>query len=728
MRGAARSSAGWACALGGLLLLPWAAAAGCTDDVPSPFHDAGPEPTGAGGAGAGPADAAADADPTLGGPCEQDAQCDDGADCTSDACDLSLMLCRFTPDAAPCQNDVHCDGEERCTPKVGCGPGEPVSCSDDTPCTIDACVEETKTCSHAPRDVDQDGDPDGHCPGGNDCDDENPGVSSLVDEVCDNFQDDDCDATVDESACTTPAHDTCLDPLEITQPGSYAMNTNAAALDYATSCTLANQATARDVVAALLLDPGAPVDVEVTARSDFFDVAVTLVGQCGDAASEIACGGTYPAPQGGKLAKLRGRGVGSATDALALPIYVHTDHGTAVTIDVQLLPPEPLPTHETCGTAELIVPGVPENAYLVDAVKDLGSVCTGGTGDLVYAFTLDAPANVDVYGTSIDGDGIPTLSLRGPGCALPADEITCQSAASAHLFWQSLPAGTYYVAVSASAPTEVSVAVEVSPPTAPQPDETCATAPALIANQTLAVDLAGHQDDHHLGCLPGAADAAYALTLTETSDVLLVQRIASGDTGAVELALPACAGAADQLACGLGALSPVRASEHGVAAGEYRVVAESVLATGIELTAFVRPSVPPTLVPFADSCADVLEIPAGGGLFQGTTANATADFNAGCDQGSVPQGGARDQILELTLAVPKRVVLDMSGSAFTTLLDVRKGPACPGQEVALGCAVGLGPDRSFLDLTLGAGTYYIQVDGYALEEGPWVLDVRVVDP
>ena len=80
-------------------------------------------------------------------------------------------------------------------------------------------------------DYDQDGDPDGHCPGGNDCDDEDPTVSSLSDEVCGNFQDDDCDATVDEDACTTPAHDTCLDPLEIAQPGSYAMDTSAAQLD-----------------------------------------------------------------------------------------------------------------------------------------------------------------------------------------------------------------------------------------------------------------------------------------------------------------------------------------------------------------------------------------------------------------------------------------------------------------------------------------------------------------
>ena len=35
---------------------------------------------------------------------------------------------------------------------------------------------------------------------------------------------------------------------------------------------------------------------------------------------------------------------------------------------------------------------------------------------------------------------------------------------------------------------------------------------------------------------------------------------------------------------------------------------------------------------------------------------------------------------------------------------------------------------SFLDLELDAGTYFLQIDGYVLQAGPWFLDVRVVDP
>ena len=132
------------------------------------------------------------------------------------------------------------------------------------------------------------------------------------------------------------------------------------------------------------------------------------------------------------------------------------------------------------------------------------------------------------------------------------------------------------------------------------------------------------------------------------------------------------------------------------------------------------------LVPFADGCDDVFVLPPTGGTFQGNTANVNAQFLAGCDQGGSPN--APDQLLRLDLPAKKRVVLDMNGSSFYTLLDVRKGPSCPGDEVDLGCTIGTQPQRSFLDLTLDAGTYYLQIDGFNGASGAWQLDVFVVDP
>jgi hypothetical protein len=172
----------------------------------------------------------------------------------------------------------------------------------------------------------------------------------------------------------------------------------------------------------------------------------------------------------------------------------------------------------------------------------------------------------------------------------------------------------------------------------------------------------------------------------------------------------------------------VRAQKRNLAAGDYRVLVESAAAQPAELTALVRPASPPLLVPFADECSGALVIPSSGGFLTGNTVNAQAHYAAGCDTGSQSGGGARDQMLRLDLSAEQRVVLDMQGSAFATVLDVREASSCPGQEVPLGCAAGYYPERSYLDLTLAAGSYYLQVDGYAGGSGPWFLDVFVVDP
>ena len=722
-----------AAALAGLLAAPLLGAGCGPASAPSPFEwDPGGGTTGTGGQGGGTADAGDDADDSvLGGPCTQSDQCNDGIDCTFDQCDHELARCRFVPDDSTCQNGLYCDGVEICDPKHGCTFGEPVTCSDGNACTIDSCDEASHNCLHVPRDADGDGDPDGHCPGGHDCNDQDPSVSSLAPELCANGVDDDCDGETDEADCVAPSNDDCLDPLAISAPGVYAMSTLGAHLDYAASCGVPNLAVASDVVAAIMLPAGPPVDVQLTAHtptSPGADVALALFGQCGDPASEIACSPSYLSAQGGNVAKVRGRSLGDPAQALALPAMVFTSPGSDLTLRLELLPASTAPSNETCGTAAPLAPSVPVVASLEGALPDVASACAPLTGDLLYQFDLAAPSNVDLYASSIDGDGYPSISLRTAACALPEDEITCQLGAAPHIFRHSLPAGTYTVAVAASVPTDVLLTLEVSAPTAPPPDDDCVAPPVLEPNHTIPVSFVGHQDDVGTGCLVGAVDAAYDLELSEASDVLVVGRFSSGDRAAAEIELPACATPQDQLACGTASLSPLRAAKHNLPAGSYRVVAGSQQGAPMQITAFVRPAVPATIVPFADSCSDVLTIPPTGGFFQGNTSNASANYKAGCDQGGQGPGGAREQMLELLLTAPKRVVLDMQGSGYTTLLDVRRGPACPGEEVPNGCAAGYYPERSFLDLQLEAGTYYLQVDGYAGASGPWFLDVRVVDP
>jgi hypothetical protein len=152
-------------------------------------------------------------------------------------------------------------------------------------------------------------------------------------------------------------------------------------------------------------------------------------------------------------------------------------------------------------------------------------------------------------------------------------------------------------------------------------------------------------------------------------------------------------------------------------------VAESAVGTSVALAAFVRPAAPPVLVAFSDGCDEATEIPEAGGAFQGTTENSTDDYSASCDVGG--SDGSPDQFLSFHLARKSRVILDARGSSFAVILDVRHADACPGEEVPFGCSAGYIDDRSFVDVTLPAGDYRVQIDGYLGQSGAWTLDAFI---
>lgn len=696
----------------------------CGSAVPSPFVDAGASDVAApdsaddalDAGGSFDADSAADSPPdALGAPCVDDEQCDDGVECTFDECDALARRCRSAPDSTRCADGVHCNGTERCVPGRGCEPGEPIACSDGNACTLDTCVEDTQSCAHAPRDFDGDGDPSWTC-GGGDCQDANPAVASSFPEICQNGVDDDCDLAVDEGECESPAHDTCLDALEVTAPGTWSLGFGAAAADYGASCL----SGARDVVIAI--DPPDDRDVELVA-SGSAPLALALADPCGAATASGPCAASYLSAKGGYVTRLRLHDLGAGFHG----VYVLSSGVSDVTLRVDWIDPEPAPANETCGTAAPIIPGVDVEVPLVGVTFDVTGECSSTAGDLVYSFEVTEPSDVRVTASSLDGWGQPAISLRSTECTGPNGELTC-APSRGYVYWRGLAPGTYFVAAGASAPTVLSLRVDLSPPTLAPADEDCEGAPPLASGEVVEVELSDHVDDHALSCLAGAVDAAYALELGVPSDVLLIERISANDWGAVSLVRPPCDGEGDRLACKNGSRSPVRVAAHALPAGSYRAVAESLNGAPISLSALSRPAAAPILVPFADDCGEVVTIPAGGAALEGNTANATADYESGCDFGGQPSGGAPEQMLRLALPARSRVVLDMSGSSYATLLQVRRGPSCPGAEILGACAAGYVQDRSFLDLVLDAGEYFVQVDGYDGAAGAWSLEVFVGPP
>jgi hypothetical protein len=664
-------------------------------------------------------DADTELDPTIGGPCSEDTQCDDLVACTFDRCDRAISRCRNTPDDAQCSDQEYCNGQEKCVLRQGCVSGPVVSCQDEDFCTIDRCVEATKQCEHVIRDSDGDGDPDDHCALDKDCDDTDPTVSSTRAEICGNFKDDNCNGEVDEEPCATPANDVCATALAVHAPGTFLLTSVAAKKDYTTTCSVITPAAARDLVVAVTVPAGGTAkDVVVRAVTSVppTDVAVALRTTCAEAASEVSCG--HVASTGSARAIARSVAAGATVYAI-----VATQNESAVDVTVDLLPPTSKPTNEACAAPLPVNIDTPFTVALIDAAADLPSGCSSKVGELTYSFELSGNHDVRIFASTLTGPGTPVVSMRSSSCL---DELRCRVGSTPPVYARSLPTGTYVFSVGATAQIDATVIVKTYPETATPSNQSCATAPLLEPNTTLNVDLAGQEDAIRNGCLPGAPNAAYALNVTQPSDVLLVARVPNGDIGAVSLNHPEC-GTTDLIACSTGGGAPLRVSRRNVAQGSYRVVTGDQKGLSSEILALVRPTVIPTAVT-TETCIDAMVIPETGGYFTGNTTNATAKFSAGCDSAGQDLFGAKDQMLRLTLTQPRRVIFDMIGSTFPTLLDVRSGDACPGIEVPNGCAVGVSANRSFLDIVLPAGTHWVQVDGYGGATGAWNLDVRVLPP
>jgi hypothetical protein len=688
-----------------------------SDKVRSPF---GPGAGGAGGEVGDPGSAGfrldidageEELDPTLGGPCEDDGQCADKIDCTEDRCDQELGRCRFMPNDSRCEDARYCDGVQRCDVRMGCRGGEVVACSDNDTCTIDVCEDETRSCRHEPRDADGDGDPVRSC-GGGDCDDDDPRVNGSVSEVCGNSRDDDCDGEVDEADCSAPENDNCDAALVVADSGYYDLDFTATALDYPSGCA-SSDASFRDVVVSVAVPEGGPWDLDVTGRVDAGKLALSSGPRCGNVAKD--CAKSFEVPAGGSSARLLLRDVPEG----ARPLYVAVDSETTAQLRVELRPAEPQ-LGETCEAAvPLPTTGEPVSFRLPSYRADVATQClksTPGTGDAFVSFSLDAPRDVTLIAEAKSDLGLPVLSLLDDRCA---EERTCRRSQPGRLFERALPAGDYRVLVAATGPDDVSVRLQTEPPSEPPPGEGCDNPLPLALGVEQISDLSEHEDAVNLGCLAGAPDATFEFTLAGSRDVLLVGRFSDGDTGSVAFATDTCD---DNRGCSDG-VATERAVRYGVPKGTHRAVAESARGNPVGVSYLERPSASPVLVPFAENCDAPVSIPEWGGRFSGNTSNAFPDFSAGCDVGGQPEGGAPDQLLKLSLSAPRRVILDMRGSAYQTLLSVRQGELCPGSELPLACAPGYWSSRSFLDLELQAGDYFVQIDGYNGESGAWRLEV-----
>lgn len=83
--------------------------------------------------------------------CENDADCDDGIECTVDSCNTETGTCSYTLDHGSCDDGLFCNGVEACDAELGCTAGAAAGCDDGIACTTDACDENTDSCMHTPN-------------------------------------------------------------------------------------------------------------------------------------------------------------------------------------------------------------------------------------------------------------------------------------------------------------------------------------------------------------------------------------------------------------------------------------------------------------------------------------------------------------------------------------------------------------------------------------------------
>ncbi|WP_053232104.1 MopE-related protein [Sandaracinus amylolyticus] len=374
--------------------------------------------------------------PADGGPraCDVDSDCDDGVACSVEIC--AEGVCRWHLDHASCADDVFCDGAERCDPVDGCIEGRRESCDDGDVCTVDRCVESEASCTHAARDLDDDGDVDMFCDGGNDCDDADPTVSSGTDERCGNRRDDDCDGDVDEDACATAPHDTCDDPLDVSAGGSFVIEARELRGDYL-GCGILE---CRDFVARFTIDEAQ--DVEIIAADPGDDWAYTEVALrrgCDDATTEIDDVTGFPAT-------LRYRALEPGTYFVLAGAERNFGSGATdqLTLDVTFSPDTTPPTNETCASALDVGAGGTFTADFIDTRDDLALEC--GEDDwpeLVYAITTSARADLRV---TLDGFARLGLSVRS-ACGDATSALGCvvlEPHEDRVRVFPDVPAGTHY--------------------------------------------------------------------------------------------------------------------------------------------------------------------------------------------------------------------------------------------------------------------------------------------
>ncbi|MBN1771693.1 MAG: hypothetical protein JXB32_10555, partial [Deltaproteobacteria bacterium] len=191
-----------------------------------------------------------------------------------------------------------------------------------------------------------------------------------------------------------------------------------------------------------------------------------------------------------------------------------------------------------------------------------------------------------------------------------------------------------------------------------------------------------------------------------------------GDSQTYIAVRDACPGTTD-LVC---AASQVRA--RGLAAGTWYVIVKTASFGNFSLTVELFAPAVVQYVSGNDTCAQAHEMvntPGSTTMYVGSTVGMVNDATGTCG------GGAGDAVYRLVLDAARTVSFDMRTTSFDNLLHVKRD-TCPG-GTQVGCNDDTGSTRrSYLNLSLAAGIYYVFADGLSSGTGSYELEVMIASP
>ncbi len=501
--------------------------------------------------------------------------------------------------------------------------------------------------------------------------------------------------------------------------------------DVLLSCEGSLSRNGRDGLVPLVVT--SPSDLTLSAQPGSGDVAVLALyraGGCGLPSGELRC--VNPSRLGEAA-----RTTVSSLEPGTYYVAVSSLLGGSVALRADLAPARPRRRGDVCPGVPVMPDGVATTLSTADfqPQADYGTTCGADSSstawvDAVFSYTLTERRDVTVEVTAVEGGSVSMEVDSACGrrdTALPP----CVSGSTVRRVVRDQPPGTWYVTVDrrTNNPAHtLRATVTTAPPTPTHAADRCPGV-SLREGEAVSVPVESLQGDDHLSCLGALrADGHFSFVAPAADrDVLLNVR---GASDVVALSMPdTCGGASAECVATderegpnlwrrLQGLVPGRTYDLTVGSSQSR---DALAVRYLTLPAAVRAA-----VSGHNSCGRAATVPAGGGLFTGTTSSGDRGLSTAC--GGIACLGGRRVYHRLTLTEPRRVVVNTFGSSFDTLVQVLSGD-CPGRAVDGGCSDNAMGTAAMVDVSLPAGSYVIMVAGCGVTaQGNYALDVSVLPP